>query len=103
MTCAASGADALDIINRSGSFDIIVADYFMPNVNGIEFLKRVNIQSPETYCIMLTAYPYCDSIKHALNKYLKAELMQKPWSEKLIESISGIVGLKQAEKVCQIS
>jgi len=57
----------------------------MPNLNGVDFLKQVNLEFPDTYCIMLTAYPFCDSINYAMRKYLKAELMQKPWDDRLLK------------------
>jgi|GEM_PF-1652196 len=82
---ACSGREALEMMDSGPHYNVVIADYFMPNINGIEFLKRVNLQFPETYCIMLTAYPYCDSINFAMRKYLKAELLEKPWDDRLLQ------------------
>lgn len=81
---ACSGQEALDKMAERNSFNVIVADYFMPNINGIDFIKRVNLEYPDVFCIMLTAYPYSDAIKYAMKKYLKAELLEKPWDEGLL-------------------
>ena len=82
---ACSGQEALEKMAAGEEFPVVVADYFMPHINGIDFLKQVNLEFPKTYCIMLTAYPYCDSINYAMRKYLKAELLQKPWDERLLK------------------
>jgi DNA-binding NtrC family response regulator len=80
------GREALEKLTAVGLFQVVVADYFMPNINGIEFLKQVNLEFPETYCIMLTAYSFCDSINYAMRKYLRAELLQKPWDDRLLKA-----------------
>lgn len=81
---ACSGQDALEKMAGGSSFDVVVADYFMPNINGIEFFKQLNMKHPDVFCIMLTAYPYSDAIKFAMKKYLKVELLEKPWDEGLL-------------------
>ena len=87
VTCAASGQDALDILVQQSSFNVVVADYFMPHVNGLAFLEQVNQIYPHIYCIMLTSYPYCDAIKHLLGKTAHAVLIDKPWDENLLQLI----------------
>jgi CheY-like chemotaxis protein len=39
-TCAPDGKDALQILRKS-EFDILVTDWEMPNVNGLELLKAI--------------------------------------------------------------
>lgn len=92
-TCC--GQDALDLLATSAPFDAILADYYMPQINGIEFLKRVNLKYPGTYCVMLTAYPFCDSVKFALNKYLHADIMTKPWDEGLVEKLTAVLSERE--------
>lgn len=87
VVCAASGREALDILARLPVFDIVVADYFMQHINGLAFLERVNQIYPHIYCIMLTAYPYCDAIKYQLSKTTHAVLLDKPWDERLFQTI----------------
>jgi CheY-like chemotaxis protein len=87
VTCASSGQEALDILILNPVFNVVVADYFMPQLNGLAFLERANRQYPHIYCIMLTSYPYCDAIKHLLNKTTNAVLLDKPWDERLFQYI----------------
>jgi len=47
--------DALRMI-EPGAFQVIISDYNMPAMNGMEFLRRVKQIDPETVFILMTAY-----------------------------------------------
>ncbi len=94
VTCAASGREALDILEQESGFQVIIADYFMSQINGLDFLRRVNQIYPDIYCIMLTAYPYCDAIKYHLGKTTYAVLLDKPWDESLLQHIRAGLAMK---------
>ncbi len=51
---AQDGQQALEMM-ASNDFDAVVCDLLMPNVDGIEVLRRVNVDFPETEVIILTA------------------------------------------------
>jgi len=38
---AVDGQEALDILNKENDFDLIISDWVMPRMTGIEFLKAV--------------------------------------------------------------
>ena len=52
---AKSGTVALQKI-RSESFDLLVADFLMPGMNGLEMFRRAKEINPEIEAIMLTGY-----------------------------------------------
>lgn len=52
---ATDGRDALDKMALS-SFDIVITDIKMPVMDGMELLKKVKVQYPETSVIVITAY-----------------------------------------------
>lgn len=52
---ATDGRDALDKMALS-SFDIVLTDIKMPIMDGMELLKKVKAQYPETSVIVITAY-----------------------------------------------
>lgn len=52
---ATDGRDALDKMALS-SFDIVLTDIKMPIMGGMELLKKVKAQYPETSVIVITAY-----------------------------------------------
>ncbi len=53
VTLAANGQDALEALNDA-VFDVAVLDIHMPEMNGLELLKRIQATDAETQCIMLT-------------------------------------------------
>ncbi len=42
--------------STTAGIDVVLVDYEMPEMNGLEFLKWMRVNSPETPVIMLTAY-----------------------------------------------
>lgn len=46
-------------------FAVVIADLRLPGMNGIETLKEINVLSPNTESLVLTAYPSDDSLKRA--------------------------------------
>ncbi|HWR93463.1 MAG TPA: response regulator, partial [Desulfobacterales bacterium] len=49
-----SGRAGLEAMHASGPFSVVVTDYCMPEMNGIEFLTRVRQVAPETVRVLLT-------------------------------------------------
>ena len=47
--------NALDI-SLKGEFDLILLDIMMPQMNGIDFLKKLKTSSCETKVVIMTAY-----------------------------------------------
>jgi PAS domain S-box-containing protein len=63
---ALSARAALDILNKN-SYDAIVSDYLMPEMNGIEFLKRVRATDKTTPFIIFTGRGREEVVIEALN------------------------------------
>ncbi len=64
---AGSGKEALEKFDEN-EVDIIVTDIRMPEVDGLELLKRVKDRSPATKVIMMTAYASVDSAVEAMRE-----------------------------------
>ncbi|RMH37151.1 MAG: response regulator [Nitrospirae bacterium] len=56
VTTAENGEDALNKY-RKGDFDIILADLIMPNVDGMELLKRIREVNDDVIFLMITGHP----------------------------------------------
>lgn len=52
---AENGRVALEVLGRE-QIDLVLADLMMPEINGVELIKQVKSLSPDTVCIIMTAF-----------------------------------------------
>ncbi len=64
---AEGGRQALDRFQRE-AFDLILTDYRMPGMDGLEFLKEVRRLNPETVVVIMTAYGTVGTAVAAMKK-----------------------------------
>jgi two-component system response regulator FlrC len=65
---AENGAQALAILKNAEPFDVMVADNYMPEMNGMELLKKVRSKYPDLKVIMVTAYGNWTDYVEAMNR-----------------------------------
>lgn len=58
---------ALDRI-KGERFDLVITDFKMENVSGMDILREVNTRYPDTKVIMLTAYATLDTAIEAIRE-----------------------------------
>ena len=75
-----SGRDGLDTIRREGPFSVVVTDYCMPEMNGIEFLTEVRKVAPETVRMLLTGSADLNAAIQAVNQGNIYRFLTKPCS-----------------------
>ncbi len=78
---AASGQEGLDILKMEEVW-VVVSDYLMPGMRGIEFLSKAREIRPETVRIMMTAYADLTIAIDAINKSEAYRFVTKPWNNK---------------------
>ena len=84
-----SGAAALRLLDEQGPFAAVVADYSMPNMDGITLLAEIRKRAPDTVPIMLTAFDDLDVAIAALHHGNIFRFLRKPWDvDELIRAIS---------------
>ena len=64
---------------REQDVDIVVSDYFMPEMDGIEFLKAFRDLHPHTPRILLTGYADKENAIKAINEVGLFQYVEKPW------------------------
>jgi len=62
---ASLGQEALDLLDHQ-SFDLVLLDIRLPDMDGISVLQQMRLRSPETAVIMITGYPTIDSAVHCI-------------------------------------
>ncbi len=72
--------------------DIVVSDFLMPEMNGLEFLTKVKELYPEVSTIMLTGYADKENAIKAINEIGLYKYIEKPWDNEdlLINVRNGI-------------
>ncbi|MGD0231399.1 MAG: response regulator [Syntrophorhabdales bacterium] len=68
VTEAENGRQALDILRKDGGFELIVSDWIMPEMTGIEFLKACKDDESikKIPFVMVTAEAQKDSVMEAI-------------------------------------
>ena len=75
---ALSGEEALKIIDEKGPFAVVVSDYYMPGMNGIDFLCKVKTVDPNTVRMMLTGSADMSTAIQAVNEGSIFQFHPKP-------------------------
>jgi len=79
VQCAESGAEALKLIDTHGEFDLVLSDWRMAEMNGLELLKKIKASSEDTVVILMTAYGTIENAVAAI-KEGAYDYLTKPFS-----------------------
>ncbi len=77
---AESGDDGLQIIGQE-DIHLVLSDYRMPGMNGVEFLRKVKDRYPETMRLILSGFADASAIVEAINDGQVYKFMPKPWND----------------------
>jgi len=83
---AGDGGAALHKI-KAETFDLIFTDIKMPNMSGMDVLRKVRAESPESVVVMMTAYATVESAVEAM-KVGAFDYIIKPFSPDQIEMVT---------------
>lgn len=75
---ANSAETALNLLREHADFAVIMSDYNMPGINGVEFLKMARALSPDTVLVMLTGNIELDVAIKTINETDIFRYMPKP-------------------------
>ena len=76
--------EGLEAIHQE-KYDIIISDYKLPGMDGLEFLKQIQSSHPNTIKILITAY-MSESVATEAKKFGVKDLIAKPFTSETIEA-----------------
>ncbi len=99
VATAVSGEDALLLLRHQGPFAVVIADMYMPGMDGAQLLKRVREVSPNAVRLMLTGHPDLNSAVKAVNEGCVSRFLVKPCEKPvLMEAINAALALYHERK-----
>jgi DNA-binding NtrC family response regulator len=96
MRVAESAEEGLEAIKEE-QFDIIICDFRLPGMNGLDFLKLATITQPQAVNILITAYRdeymFSDAVRMGVTEFI-----DKPFSVKALLNLLGLSLKRQTKK-----
>jgi response regulator RpfG family c-di-GMP phosphodiesterase len=87
VVTALSGPEALDLLTLH-DIALIISDQRMPEMTGVEFLKRAAEMRPRCVRFILTGYTDANDLADALNSNVIYKYITKPWiAEDLLQTV----------------
>ena len=88
---ALSGLEALNLIeNDANQIDLVITDYAMPGINGMELLQNIRLRHGDLPVILMTAYGERDIVLDALHNQCNG-FIDKPFTlEGLLHEIGRV-------------
>ena len=78
---APSGEEGLELLESGDTVQIVVSDYRMPGMNGVDFLSEVCRRWPDTVRIVLSGYADTAAVVAAINEGQIYKFIAKPWND----------------------
>ncbi|HEY5672873.1 MAG TPA: response regulator [Malonomonas sp.] len=84
---AESGEEGLEMCAAAGGVRLVISDYRMPGMNGVEFLAQVFEKWPDTVRIVLSGYADTSAVVEAINMGQIYKFIPKPWDDDELKEI----------------
>jgi len=82
---SSSGYIGLEKLKQHLEIKVVISDMKMPEMNGIEFIKKARKEFPGVFYFILTGYDINEEISHALDQKIINQYFRKPFNMKEIE------------------
>ena len=85
LETAESGSRGIELLKQSGPFAVVVSDYRMPEMDGVEFLTEAKQIAPDTVRFMFTGQADMQAVVDIINKGSIFRFLAKPCPMELVE------------------
>ncbi|MDH5766022.1 MAG: response regulator transcription factor [Gammaproteobacteria bacterium] len=87
---ASSQAQAFQHLKHN-KFDLALIDLNLPDGNGVDTIRKITKESPNTYCVVATIFDDDEYLFPALEAGAQGYLLKEQTSEEFIHSLQGII------------
>lgn len=87
ITTADTPEEGIQRVTDNSNFAVVISDFRMPNINGVEFLSQVRQLSPNSVRIMLTGQADIDAAIGAINDGNIFRFLNKPCPDDKLRNI----------------
>lgn len=98
VATAASGEEALSLLDKRGPFDLMVLDIKMPGMDGLEVTGAVRKRSPGTVIVLLTAFGTLETAIQAVKQGAHDYLLKPCPIPDILESVRKGLTKRQQEQ-----
>jgi two-component system NtrC family sensor kinase len=77
---ATSGPEGLGYLEKE-PIDLVISDYRMPEMTGVEFLSKVKAEHPDTVRMILSGFADVEAVVEAINQGEIYKFLAKPWND----------------------
>jgi DNA-binding response OmpR family regulator len=103
VATAASGEEALSVVEKRGPFDLVILDLKMPGMDGLEVAERIYETASDTVIILLTAFGTMETAIEAVRKGAHDYLLKPCPIPEILESVrEGLEKRRQEQRRLQL-
>ena len=84
---AADGVKALSVLDENTGIIVVISDFRMPKISGVEFIRQARDKYPEKNYFILSGFDTTEEIKQALAEGIILEKFTKPLRYDKIENV----------------
>ena len=95
VTTTISPLKALEYLKQN-HFDLIISDYMMPEMNGIELLKKIKERKPQLPVILISANNEMKNVRTAYKYGTEAYLFKPLDQRKLLNKVKSAISSKKS-------
>lgn len=98
LTALETAEEGMEAVTKQ-AYDILVTDYRLPGMDGLEFIRHIQDTQPHIMTVLITAYKSEEVVSEAVKLGIQ-DFIEKPFTTKTIEeSLTRL--MKKREQQCQ--